>query len=121
MATILLIDDSSTDVYHQQKILEQSGYRVITATTAQDGIDKAKLAKPDVILMDIVMPGMNGFQATRQISKDPETAAIPVIMVTNKDQDSDRAWGLRQGAKEYFVKGTPENELIEKIRAIVGE
>ncbi len=120
MATILVVDDSSTDTYHYQKILEAHGYHVITATNGQEGIDMAKLEKPEVILMDVVMPGINGFQATRQITGDPQTADIPVIIVSNKDQESDRAWGLRQGARDYIVKCTSEEELLGKIRAHLG-
>lgn len=120
METILVIDDSSIDTYHYQKMLEGRGYRVITASNGQEGISKAKLEKPEVILMDIVMPGMNGFQATRQITKDPQTADIPVIIVSNKDQESDRAWGLRQGARDYIVKHSSEEELLGKIRSAIG-
>jgi twitching motility two-component system response regulator PilH len=119
MATILVVDDSSTDTYHYQTMLEGHGYRVITATNGQDAIERAKLEKPEVILMDIVMPGMNGFQATRQITNNPKTADIPVIIVSNKDQDSDRAWGLRQGARDYIVKGSPEEALVGKIRSVL--
>ena len=120
MATILVIDDSSTDTYHYQNVLEKHGYHVITATNGQEGIKKAQLERPEIILMDVVMPGINGFQATRQITKDPKTADIPVIIVSNKDQDSDRTWGLRQGAKDYIVKGSCEQELLKKISSLLG-
>ena len=119
MARILMVDDSSTDTYLYQKLLEQNGYQVITATSGKEGVLKAKSEKPDLILMDVVMPELNGFQATRQISRDPTTAGIPVIMVTNKGQESDKVWGLRQGAKDYFTKGSAEQELLGKIQALV--
>lgn len=119
MTTILVVDDSSTDTYHYQKILEAHGYRVITATNGQEGIETAKMEKPEIILMDVVMPGINGFQATRQITRDPQTADIPVIIISNKDQESDRAWGLRQGARDYIVKCTSQDELLGKIRALL--
>lgn len=79
----------------------------------------AKETKPDLVLMDVVMPGLNGFQATRQLSKAPETQDIPVIVVTTKDQETDRAWGLRQGAKEYVVKPVSAEELLSKIKAVL--
>lgn len=117
MARILIIDDSPTEVFAFKRMLEEHGYETCSAFNAQDGLAKAKEEKPDLILMDVVMPGMNGFQATRKLSKDPETAAIPVIMITTKDQETDRIWGLRQGARDYVVKPPVEAEFLAKIRA----
>ena len=119
MATILVVDDSSTDTYRYQKMLEGYGYRIITAANGQDGIKKAQLERPQIILMDIVMPGMSGFQATRQMARDPQTADIPIIIVSNKNQESDRAWALRQGARDYIVKGSSEEKVVEKIQSIL--
>nr|MBS0020689.1 response regulator [Gammaproteobacteria bacterium] len=119
MATILVVDDSSTDIYRYQKMLEGYGYRIITAANGQDGIKKAQSERPQVILMDIVMPGMSGFQATRQIAKNPQTADIPIIIISNKNQESDRAWALRQGARDYIVKGSSEEKVIKKIQSIL--
>lgn len=115
MAQILIVDDSPTEVHVLAQILEKAGHDVATATDGEDGIAKAKESKPDLVLMDVVMPGMNGFQATRQLSKDAETASIPVIIVTTKDQETDRVWGLRQGAKDYITKPVAEDELLGKI------
>lgn len=121
MARILIVDDSPTEVHVLQSILEKHGHAVESVNTAEAGIEKAKAPpKPDLILMDVVMPGMNGFQATRAISKDPESQDIPIIIVSTKDQETDRVWGMRQGAKEYIAKPVDENDLINKIKSILG-
>jgi twitching motility two-component system response regulator PilH len=117
MTQILIVDDSPTEIHVLTNILTKHGYSVSSVSNAEDGIKTAKELKPDLILMDVVMPGINGFQATRQLSKEPETAKIPVIIVTTKDQETDRVWGLRQGARDYVTKPVAENELIEKIKS----
>lgn len=104
MARVLIIDDSPTETYKLTSILEKNGHTVLTADNAESGLAVAKKELPDLVLMDVVMPGLNGFQATRQLTKTPETAHIPVIMVTTKDQQTDRVWGMRQGAKAYMTK-----------------
>lgn len=119
MAQILIVDDSPTEVHILSSMLEKGGHTVISASNGEEGIAQAKSAKPDLILMDVVMPGMNGFQATRQLSKDAETAEIPIIIVTTKDQETDRVWGLRQGAKDYVTKPIEEAVLSEKINALL--
>jgi twitching motility two-component system response regulator PilH len=120
MATVLIVDDSPTEVHVLKGMLERNGYRVAMATNGEDGIKKAKAEKPDLVLMDVVMPGMNGFQATRHLNQDPETASIPVIIVSNKNMDTDKIWGLRQGAKDYITKPVTEKDLIAKIKAVLG-
>jgi twitching motility two-component system response regulator PilH len=104
MARVLIIDDSPTETYKLTVMLEKSGHIVFTAENGEAGVALAVKERPDVVLMDVVMPGLNGFQATRQLSKLPETAHIPVIIVTTKDQQTDRVWGMRQGAKAYLSK-----------------
>lgn len=104
MSRVLIIDDSPTETYKLTSILEKNGHTVLTADNAESGLALAKKELPDLVLMDVVMPGLNGFQATRQLTKTPETAHIPVIMVTTKDQQTDRVWGMRQGAKAYLSK-----------------
>lgn len=121
MARILIIDDSPTEIFALTRILESRGHQVASAGNAEDGIARAQADHPDLILMDVVMPGMNGFQATRRLAKTPATADIPIIMVTTKDQETDRIWGLRQGAQEYVVKPPVESELIAKIDALLGK
>ena len=101
---IMIVDDSPTDTHQLKKILEQNGFSTLTAADATEGIEVAKRERPDLILMDVVMPGLNGFQATRELASDPETSSIPVIIVTHKDQQVDRVWGMRQGARNYVTK-----------------
>ena len=119
-ATILIVDDSPTETHIIKGIVEGAGYRVLTAENGELGVASAARSRPDLILMDVVMPGLNGFQATRQLSKNPETADIPIILVTTKSQDTDRAWGLRQGAKDYVVKPVAADELLAKIGTVLG-
>jgi twitching motility two-component system response regulator PilH len=118
-ATILVVDDSPTEVHVFKKILEKQGYTILVAKDGQEGIDLAKRSHPDLILMDVVMPVLNGFQATRQLKNSAETADIPVIMVTTKDQQTDINWGMRQGANEYLVKPVTPAELLGKIRTLL--
>ncbi|MEJ2589872.1 MAG: response regulator [Candidatus Thiodiazotropha sp.] len=118
-ATILVVDDSPTEVHVFKKILEKQGYTILVAKDGQEGIDQAKRAHPDLIVMDVVMPVLNGFQATRQLKNSAETADIPVIMVTTKDQQTDINWGMRQGANEYLVKPVTPAELLSKIRTLL--
>jgi twitching motility two-component system response regulator PilH len=119
MAVILIIDDSPTELHLFQKMLSSHGFDTLVADSGEDGIRQAKEARPDCVLMDVVMPGMNGFQATRRLTQDADTAGIPVIMITNKDQETDKIWGMRQGAVEYLVKPVAEKELVEKINAVM--
>ena len=120
MAKVLIVDDSPTETYKLTTILEKHGHTVITADTGEVGVSTAKAERPDLVLMDIVMPGLNGFQATRQLTKSPETSAIPVIIVTTKDQETDRVWGLRQGAKAYLTKPIEEKNLLQVMSQVMG-
>lgn len=120
MARVLIVDDSPTEVHVLKTILEANGHQVSSADNAEDGIALAKKDKPDLILMDVVMPGMNGFQATRALTKDAATSSIPIIIVTTKDQETDRVWGLRQGAKDYISKPVVAEELVNKIKTLLG-
>lgn len=115
MIQIMIIDDSPTDSHLLKRMLEKNGFNTLTATDAGEGIEVARREKPDLILMDVVMPGLNGFQATRELKTNPETAGIPVIIVTRKDQRVDRMWGMRQGAREYLTKPVKEGSLISLI------
>ena len=120
MARVMVVDDSPTDKAFIKQMLERAGYEVIEAASGQDALELAKSRMPDVVVMDVVMPGMNGFQATRSLSKDPATATIPVLVVSSKNQETDRLWALRQGAKEYITKPVKEADLIGKIKAVLG-
>ena len=119
MTHILIVDDSPTEVHVFRTILEKNGMDVSVATDGDEGIAKALEMKPDCILMDVVMPGKNGFQATRDLSRNPETASIPVIILTTKDQETDKIWGVRQGAKDYIVKPIDEADLLERINKVL--
>ncbi len=119
MARILIIDDSPTETFRFREILNRHGHQVLEATNGADGISMAKAEVPDLILMDVVMPGMNGFQATRQLSRADETKHIPIVIVSTKDQETDRVWGKRQGAQDYLTKPVDENELIKLINKLL--
>ncbi|MFO1362806.1 MAG: response regulator [Burkholderiales bacterium] len=112
---ILVVDDSPTDRQYMLETLARKGYQVVTAENGEDAIVKAKAELPDLILMDVVMPGLNGYQATRQITRDDATKHIPVIMCTSKGADTDKIWGLRQGANDYLVKPVDAAQLLAKI------
>ena len=116
MTQIMIVDDSPTDTHLLKKILEKNGFNTLTAADADAGIQVAKREKPDLILMDVVMPGLNGFQATRELSSDPDTSTIPVIIVTRKDQQVDRVWGMRQGARDYVTQPVKEGALMSLIK-----
>lgn len=119
MTRILIVDDSPTQLNGLSKILAKNGYDIITADDGVKGVEKAVRENPDIILMDVVMPNLNGFQATRQITRNPQTSHIPVIMLTSKDQETDRVWAERQGASDYLIKPPKEADLLTKIRSIV--
>lgn len=115
MAHIVIVDDSPTDVKVLTDLLEKAGHRVDSAANADDGIALIKRDKPDLVLMDIIMPGTSGFQATRTLSRDPETRDIPVVIVTTKDMETDRVWGMRQGARDFLTKPISERVLLKSI------
>jgi len=117
MALILIVDDSPTEVFQMRRMLENHGFETEAAADGAEGLRKAREIRPDLILMDIVMPGVDGFKATRMLAADPATRAIPVIMVSSKGQESDRTWGMRQGAVDYLVKPVKSAQLVEKAQA----
>lgn len=119
LATVLIIEDSATDTHFFKRALEKGGHTVETAVDGSVGIRKAIENPPDVILMDVVMPGVNGFQATRELRKLEATAGIPVIIITTKNQETDRIWGLRQGAREYLVKPVKAKALLSCVDDIL--
>lgn len=112
MSKILVVDDSPTEIFQFKEMLEGLGHEVITADNGRDGVQMAVNEQPDVVLMDIVMPDMNGFQATRQIARGAETKHIPVIIVSSKNQETDKVWGQRQGARGYITKPVNTSELV---------
>lgn len=119
MARILIIEDSPTDTRVFSQMLERGGHSVRAAASAEDGIAAAETEQPDLILMDVILPGMSGFQATRALSRSPKTQHIPIIIVSTKGMETDRVWGLRQGAKDYVVKPPAEADLLGRINALV--
>ncbi len=119
MANVLVVDDSPTELFQLKSMLEKHGHSVLTAENGADGVALCRAERPDLVLMDIVMPGLNGFQATRQLSKGADTSHIPVIIVTTKDQETDRVWGMRQGARDYLTKPIKEEVLIETLGSVL--
>ena len=114
---ILLVDDSKTELHHLSDLLGKRGFSVRTAENGEEAMRRLGEETPDLILMDVVMPGQNGFQLTRAITRDPRFADVPVIMCTSKGLETDKVWGMRQGARDYVVKPVDADELIAKIRA----
>ena len=115
---ILVVDDSPTERFFVTDLLTKNGYQVITAENGEEGIAKAKAELPDLVIMDVVMPGLNGYQATRTLTRDETTKNIPVIVCTSKGQETDKVWGIRQGAKAYLVKPVKPEELLSQIKAL---
>lgn len=115
---ILVVDDSPTERHVLTEILQKAGFSVIIAESGEQAIEVAKREIPDLILMDVVMPGMNGYQATRTITREETTRHIPVIMCTSKGQETDKIWGMRQGAHDYIVKPLDSTTLLAKIAAL---
>ena len=115
---ILIVDDSPTERHVLNDMLTKAGYEVVACDNGDDAIVKAKQIRPDLILMDVVMPGLNGFQATRAISRDVDTRNIPIVLCTSKSQETDKIWGMRQGARDYVVKPVNRDELLAKIAAL---
>ena len=115
MAKILIVDDSPAETVKLKEMLVRQGHETLEASDGEQGVHAAVTNKPDLVLMDVVMPGTNGFQATRQLSRHSETSHIPVVIVSTKDQETDRVWGRRQGAKDYLTKPVDEAELIAVI------
>ncbi|HEY0662838.1 MAG TPA: twitching motility response regulator PilH [Lysobacter sp.] len=119
MARILIVDDSPSQLMGIRRIVEKLGHEAITAEDGAQGVEVCKRELPDLVLMDVVMPNLNGFQATRSITREPTTKHIPVILVTTKDQDTDRVWGMRQGAKAYITKPFSETDLADVITQVM--
>ncbi|WP_307729052.1 MULTISPECIES: response regulator [Massilia] len=115
---ILIVDDSPTERLYLTDILVKNGFAVSTAVNGDEAIERIRAERPELILMDVVMPGSNGFQVTRAIARDPELAALPVIICSSKNQETDRIWGLRQGAKDYLVKPVDPERLLASIAAV---
>jgi len=118
ITNVLIVDDSKTELMVLSDLLTQNGYKVRTADSAEEALVRLAEHKPDLILMDVVMPGQNGFQLTRAISRDPLYADVPIVICTSKNQETDRVWGLRQGARDYITKPVDSKELLSKIAAL---
>lgn len=120
MAHILIVDDSPTDAFLVKNILEKHGHTTSEASSGAEAVEKTVELKPNLVIMDVVMPGLNGFQATRKITKNPATSSIPVVILSSKNMESDRAWGKMQGASEFLVKPVQEDELLAVIQELTG-
>ena len=121
MPRILVVDDSPTENFKISGVLKRHGHEVLAAESGEQALQVARDSQPDLIRMDIVMPGLNGFQATRQLPRDPATSAIPVVMLTAKSQEADRIWGERQGARGYLVKPVEDSVLVATISQVLAE
>ena len=119
MERILVVDDSPSQQMGMKRIVEKLGHEALTAEDGVSGVAVCKQELPDLVLMDVVMPNLNGFQATRALTRDDSTKHIPIVLVTTKDQETDRVWGMRQGAKAYLTKPFNENELIDIIKQVL--
>ena len=119
MAKILIIDDSPTDVRVFTTLLERAGHQVVAVSTAEEGIERVRTDMPGLVIMDVIMPGMNGFQATRTLTRDPKTQDVPIVMITTKSMETDRVWGLRQGARAFITKPVNEKELLACINELL--
>lgn len=115
---ILVVDDSRTDLHAVVDMLRRQGFEVATADSGEQALVSLAESRPDLLLLDVVLPGKNGFQLTRTITRDPQYAGLPIILCSSKNQETDRLWGMRQGAKEYIVKPVKAEELLAKIRSI---
>ena len=121
MAHILIVEDSATEAQHLRREVEALGHQCSVVANGEDGIAFVRRSPPDAVLMDVVMPGLNGFQATRELHRDPATAEVPIILVTTKDQSTDRVWGLRQGAREYLTKPVDAQALDEALGGVLAD
>ncbi len=119
MALVMIVDDSPTEVHVMKTALEKHGFETVAATDGSECLELAKRVRPDLILMDVVMPGVNGFQATRTLARDPATKTIPIVMISTKSQETDKIWGLRQGAVDFLVKPVSANALVAKAQEVL--
>ena len=115
---VLIADDSSTDLKNLEQIVSGAGYQVITAASGKEALAKAKTERPDAILLDVIMPDMNGFQACRAITSDADTRNIPVILVSSKGEKTDKLWGQEQGARGYVTKPFTSDDLLKELKAL---
>lgn len=118
ISNVLVVDDSKTELMFLSELLKKNGFSVSTAENAEDALKRLAESVPDLILMDVVMPGQNGFQLTRSIAKDPRYSHVPIIICSSKNQETDRVWGMRQGARDYITKPVNQAELLAKIKAL---
>jgi twitching motility two-component system response regulator PilH len=119
MPLVMIVDDSPTEVHVMKTALEKEGYETITATDGGECLRLAREARPDLILMDVVMPGVNGFEATRNLARDADTGGIPIVIISSKSQETDRIWGLRQGAVDFLVKPVSAADLVTKVGEVI--
>ncbi|MCZ6516774.1 MAG: response regulator [Gammaproteobacteria bacterium] len=121
MALVLIVDDSPTEQHLFARALEKHGFDTVVASDGEEAIAKAEKVQPQVIIMDVVMPGMNGFQATRQLKRNITTSSIPIVIISTKGLETDRIWGLRQGAVEYLVKPVDADQIVQAVEAALGQ
>jgi chemotaxis family two-component system response regulator PixH len=120
MGTILVVEDTPSEMELMSFYLREGGYAVISANSAKEALDKAIEQRPDVIVTDVVMPGMSGFELCRSLKKHPVTAKVPIVICTSKDQEIDRLWGMKQGADAYITKPFNREQLIRVVKSVAG-
>ncbi|MEB3178159.1 MAG: response regulator [Nostocaceae cyanobacterium] len=118
MGTILIVEDSLSEMELMSHYLKESGYNVIQARGAKEALERALELKPDLIVTDVVMPGMSGFELCRSLKKNPATAKLPIVICSSKNQEIDRLWGMRQGADAYLTKPYTREQLLRAIKAV---
>jgi len=112
---VLIVDDSPTHLAFARQCLERSGYRISVAATGKHALQLTRELEPNLLLMDAVMPDMNGYQATRKLSRSRVTAQLPIILASSKDQEIDRVWGMRQGTVDDLIKPLEEAQLLGRV------
>jgi twitching motility two-component system response regulator PilH len=116
MKKVLVVDDSPADLMNLSKIISDAGYFVITATSGKEAVEKAKAEKPNLIFLDVIMPGVDGYAACRELASGGDTKDIPIVFVTSKNQKADRLWAQMQGGKAYITKPYTSDHIIDQLK-----
>jgi two-component system, chemotaxis family, response regulator PixH len=118
MQTILVVEDTLSEMELLSHYLRESGYQVISTASPKDALNIAIEQQPNVVVTDVVMPGMSGFELCRSLKKHPATCQIPIVICSSKNQEIDRLWGMKQGADAYITKPFGREQLIKAVAAV---